>query len=77
MNEPILIGISLPGRLAPVLNRAAELLRVQRPRADDAEVMALLLICGLDSVIDELGTDDERAGFLPIRHGRLLKEFFL
>ncbi|MBW7902993.1 MAG: hypothetical protein H3C26_16040 [Rhodocyclaceae bacterium] len=52
MNEPILIGISLPGRFSAVLNRAVELLRERHPLADDATLLEMLLITGMAGVID-------------------------
>lgn len=48
----IIIGISLPDRWAHGINRAAELLRERHPKADDAEIMRMMLINGMVDVID-------------------------
>ena len=48
----IIIGISLPARWSHGINRAAELLRERHPKADDAEIMRMMLINGMVAVID-------------------------
>lgn len=48
----IIIGISLPARWAHGINRAAELLRERHPKADDAEIMRMMLLHGMVDVID-------------------------
>ena len=58
MTQNIIIGISLPGRWASGINRAAEILRQKHKGADDAEIMKLMLIHGMVDVID--GANNER-----------------
>lgn len=53
----IIIGISLPARWAPGINRAADLIRQRHPKADDAEVMQLMLLHGMVAVIDGANND--------------------
>lgn len=48
----IIIGISLPARWAHGINRAADLLRERHPKADDAEIMRMMLLHGMVDVID-------------------------
>ena len=48
----IIIGISLPARWAHGINRAAELLRERHPKADDAEVLRMMLLHGMVDIID-------------------------
>ena len=48
----IIIGISLPDRWSHGINRAAELLRERHPKADDAEIMRMMLLHGMVDVID-------------------------
>ena len=43
---------ALPARWAHGINRAAELLRERHPKADDAEIMRMMLINGMVAVID-------------------------
>lgn len=50
--DTIVFGISLPARWATGINRAAELLRQHHPKADDAEIMRMMLIHGMSAVID-------------------------
>ena len=48
----IIIGIALPDRWAHGINRAAELLRERHPKADDAEVLRMMLLHGMVDIID-------------------------
>lgn len=48
----IIIGISLPARWSHGINRAAEILREKHPKADDAEIMRMMLLHGMVDVID-------------------------
>ena len=50
--DTLVVGISLPARWAHGINRAAELLRERHPKADDAEIMRMMLINGMVAVID-------------------------
>lgn len=50
--DTILLGISLPGRWAYGINRAAEILRERHPGADDATILELLVLNGMTAVID-------------------------
>lgn len=50
--DTIVFGISLPARWATGINRAADLLRQRHPKADDAEIMRMMLIHGMVAVID-------------------------
>lgn len=51
-SDTLIVGISLPARWAPGINRAAEILRERHPGADDAELTRLMLIHGVVAVID-------------------------
>lgn len=55
--DTLVVGISLPARWAPGINRAAEILRERHPKADDAEIMRLMLIHGMVDVIDGHNAD--------------------
>lgn len=57
--DTLVVGISLPARWAHGINRAAELLRERHPKADDAEIMRMMLINGMVAVID--GENNNRA----------------
>ena len=51
----LVVGISLPARWAHGIKRAPELLRAvsrMHPKADDAEIMRMMLINGMVAVID-------------------------
>ena len=50
--DTLVVGISLPARWAHGINRAAELLRERHPKADDAEVLRMMLLHGMVAVID-------------------------
>lgn len=50
--DTLVVGISLPAHWAHGINRAAELLRERHPKADDAEIMRMMLINGMVAVID-------------------------
>lgn len=50
--DTLVIGISLPARWARGINRAAELLRERHPKADDAEILRMMLLHGVCAVID-------------------------
>ena len=50
--DTLVVGISLPARWAHGINRAADLLRERHPKADDAEIMRMMLINGMVAVID-------------------------
>ncbi len=50
--DTLVVGISLPARWAHGINRAAELLRERHPKADDAEIMRMMLLHGMVDVID-------------------------
>lgn len=50
--DTLVVGISLPARWARGINRAAELLRERHPKADDAEIMRMMLLRGMIDVID-------------------------
>jgi hypothetical protein len=54
----IIVGISLPGRWSHGINRAAEILRQKHPKADDDEIMRMMLLHGMFDVID--GANNER-----------------
>lgn len=56
--DTLVVGISLPARWAHGINRAAELLRERHPKADDAEILRMMLINGMVAVID--GANNER-----------------
>lgn len=58
--DTLVVGISLPARWAPSINRAAELLRERNPKADDDEIMRIMLLHGVVDVIDSL--DNDRPG---------------
>jgi hypothetical protein len=55
--QQIIIGISLPDRWSYGINRAAELLRERHPKADDAEIMRMMLLHGMVDVIDGANSD--------------------
>ena len=50
--DTLVVGISLPARWAHGINRAAELLRERHPKADDDEIMRMMLLHGMGAVID-------------------------
>ncbi len=50
--DTLVVGISLPARWAYGINRAAEILRQKHPKADDDEIMRMMLIHGMVDVID-------------------------
>lgn len=55
--DTIVLGISLPARWAPAINRAAELLRERNPGADDATILEKLVLHGIVDVIDGANSD--------------------
>lgn len=55
--DTLVVGISLPARWAPGINRAAELLRERHPKADDDEIMRIMLLHGVVDVIDSRNND--------------------
>ena len=55
--DTLVVGISLPARWAHGINRAAELLRERHPKADDAEIMRMMLLHGMVDVIDGANSD--------------------
>ena len=57
--DTLVVGISLPARWAHGINRAAELLRERHPKADDAEILRMMLLHGMVDVID--GENNNRA----------------
>lgn len=50
--DTLVVGISLPARWSHGINRAAEILREKHPKADDAEIMRMMLLHGMVDVID-------------------------
>ena len=50
--RPIIVAICLAGRWSHGINRAAEILRKKHPKADDDEIMRMMLIHGMVDVID-------------------------
>lgn len=58
--DTLVVGISLPARWAPGINRAAELLRERHPKADDDEIMRIMLLHGVVDVIDSRNNDRRR-----------------
>lgn len=50
--RPIIVAICLPGRWSHGINRAAETLRKKHPKADDDEIMRMMLLHGMVDVID-------------------------
>jgi hypothetical protein len=50
--DTLVVGISLPARWSHAINRAAEILRQRHPKADDDEIMRMMLIHGMVDVID-------------------------
>lgn len=55
--DTLVVGISLPARWATGINRAAEILRERHPKADDAEIMRMMLWHGMVDVIDGANSD--------------------
>lgn len=56
--DTLVIGTSISARWSPAINRAAELLRERHPKADDAEILRMMLLHGVVAVID--GANNER-----------------